>query len=377
MDNGIIQPLHMHKKTNNIILVVFIFTFIITGCSSSFHLTSEETNQLAQSFYVNYLGLAQTDSALYYLDEICGLYAYESGNSAMKLGSLHYVDDMQVENVAQLNRSPERYSDLSLPCVNLQVFNDGLIYASMYDNVEGNIEYHLNYLTKDCRQRYTILELNYAPGRFLLQKSTIVVREILDSKDILHFYSLEGKEMKQISFDTSIYNMCVYENSIYVKLANELVKIDMETYDQKTVCSGEASYVAMYKEQVSYYILKDDGNHMVSEIKDINNGNITFTINECTIDYFDDDYVYTTSYNEEHTTYRIYDWNKNLVKEIRPCNTLGENALGAMPIGLQHSEFSTIARIWNHQLIGSCFGNQGMRIFTCDIDSGKCQYIIH
>ena len=133
--------------------------------------------------------------------------------------------------------------------------------------------------------------------------------------------------MKQISFDTSIYNMCVYENSIYVKLANELVKIDMETYDQKTVCSGEASYVAMYKDQVSYYILEDNGNHIVSEIKDINNGNITL--------------------------------------------------LGAMPIGLQHSEFSTIARIWNHQLIGSCYGNQGIRIFTCDIDSGKCQYIIH
>lgn len=219
--------------------------------------------------------------------------------------------------------------------------------------------------------------MNYEPRGFLLQKSTIVVDEILDSKDILHFYSLEGKEMKQISFDTSIYNMCVYENSIYVKLANELVKIDMETYDQKTVCSGEEAYVAMYKDQVSYYTLEDNGNHMVSEIKDINNGNITFTINDCTIDYFGDDYVYTTSYNEEHTTYRIYDRNKNLVKEIRPCNTLGENALGAVPIGLQHSEFSTIARIWNHQLIGSCFGNQGMRIFTCDIDSGKCQYIIH
>ena len=62
-----------------------------------------------------------------------------------------------------------------------------------------------------------------------------MVKEILDGKSILHFYSLDGKEMKQISFDTSIYNMCVYENSIYVKLANELVKIDMETYDQKTV----------------------------------------------------------------------------------------------------------------------------------------------
>ena len=173
------------QNINNKILAVVIFTFIITGCSSSFHLTSEETNQLAQSFYVNNLGLAQTDSALYYLDEICGLYAYESGNSAMKLGSLHYVDDKQVENVSQLNRSPERYSDLSLPGRNLQVFNDGLIYASMYDNVEGNIEYHLNYLTKDCRQRYTILELNYAPGRFLLQKSTIVVKEILDGKNTM------------------------------------------------------------------------------------------------------------------------------------------------------------------------------------------------
>lgn len=68
--------------------------------------------------------------------------------------------------------------------------------------------------------------------------------------------------------------MFVHENSIYVKLANELVKIDMETYDQKTVCSGEASYVAMYKEQVSYYTLEDNGNHMFSGIKDINNGKL-------------------------------------------------------------------------------------------------------
>ena len=68
--------------------------------------------------------------------------------------------------------------------------------------------------------------------------------------------------------------MFVHENSIYVKLANELVEIDMETYDQKTVCSGEEAYVAMYKDQVSYYILEDNGNHIVSEIKDINNGKL-------------------------------------------------------------------------------------------------------
>ena len=112
-------------------------------------------------------------------------------------------------------------------------------------------------------------------------------------------------------------------------------------------------------------------------INDITEGKELFGIDNSIIDYFDDSYIYTTSYDEEHTTYRIYDWNDNLIKEIRPYDTLGESELGAMPIALKNTEYSTIARIWNHQLIGSCYGNQGMRIYSCDIDSGKCKFIIN
>ena len=36
------------QNINNKILAVVIFTFIITGCSSSFHLKSEETNHFLQ-----------------------------------------------------------------------------------------------------------------------------------------------------------------------------------------------------------------------------------------------------------------------------------------------------------------------------------------
>ena len=47
-----------------------------------------------------------------------------------------------------------------------------------------------------------------------------------------------------------------------------------------------------------------------------------------------------------------------------------------MPIALNDSEYSTIVRIWQNQIIGSCYGNQGMRYFSCDIDSGSCKYIV-
>ena len=346
------------------------------GCSSSFCLTSDATSQLNQSSYVNYLEMAQTDTTLYYVDELCELYAYESGDTAMKLASLYYVDDQEIDNITQLNYSPKNYSDLSLSGRNLQVFSDGLIYASMYDSVEGGIEYHLNYLTKDGKERHEILDLDYEPNRFFLQKETIVIEEVGNDKDIIHCYTLDGKEVKQISFDEDVYNLYGYENSIYVKLASQLVEIDLTTFDSEVICSGEA-YVALYKDMVSYYTLENDGNQIHSGIKNMYDGNVFFSIDDAIIDYFDDQYIYTTSYNEAHTTYRIYDWNKNLKKEIRPYDTLGENILGAMPIALQQSEYSTIARIWNGQLIGSCYGNQGMRIYTCDIDSGKCKFIIN
>lgn len=349
---------------------------MLTSCSSSFCLTIDETSQLNQSSYVNYLELAQTDTVLYYVDEVCGLYAYEFGDTAMKLGSLYYVDDQEIDNVEQLDHSPKNYSDLSLSGRNLQVFSDGLIYASMYDSVEGGIEYHLNYLSKDGKERHEILDLEYEPNRFFLQKETIAIEEKTNDKDIIHCYTLDGKEVKQISFDEDIYNLYGYENSIYVKLANQLVKIDLTTFVKETICSGEV-YVAIYKDMVSYYTLENDGNQMHSGIKNMRDENVVFSIDNHIIDYYDDQFIYTTSYNEVHTTYRIYDWNKHLKKEIRPFDTLGENTLGAMPIALKQAEYSTIARIWNGQLIGSCYGNQGMRIYSCDIDSGKCKFIIH
>ena len=358
-----------------IILLTSCFCFL-TSCSTPFHLTSDETNQLNQSSYVNYLEIAQTESTLYYIDEMCDLYAYESRDTSLKLRTLYFIDDQEVDNIAQFNQSPKRYSDLSLAGRNLQVFNDGLIYASMYASVEGSISYHLNYLTKDGLKRYEILELDYEPNRFFLQNKSIIIEEFSDNQEVLHCYSLDGEEIKQIQFDEDIYNLYGYENFVYVKLTNELVQIDLTTFDKKSVCSGDV-YVALYNGKVSYYTLENDGSQMHSGIKNISDGNVVYSIDGCIIDYFDDSYIYTTSYDEEHTTYRIYDWNDNLIKEIRPYDTLGESELGAMPIALKNAEYSTIARIWNHQLIGSCYGNQGMRIYSCDIDSGKCKFIIN
>lgn len=84
----------------------------LTSCTFKILLQPEKTDLFNQPSYANYLPLSQTDSTLCYLNDLGKLYAYKSGDSAMEIGSLYYVDDKQIDNQAQLNSSPEKYSDL-------------------------------------------------------------------------------------------------------------------------------------------------------------------------------------------------------------------------------------------------------------------------
>ncbi len=354
-------------------IMLIISVSILFGCNRSM-LESDELDIMEQPTYANYLSVASTDEALYFVVEPGQLYAYENDGTFLKLASLYYIDDKEIDDVSKITTSPKRYTDMVLSGTSFQKFGNQLIYASMYDDVEGSIEYHLNRIDFDGSNQKELLDLEFEPKYFLLHKDQMFVVEN-NENDILHIYDLSGKEITSFNLEGTVYNLIGDGDCVYVILGGKLLRVSLDNYEKEMIQEGEA-YVCESNGLVSSYTIDDSSNGMTSYIKDFHTNEVKFTLENHLIDYFDTEYIYTTTINEEHTKYHIYDWNGQLIKEIIPYDSLGENPEGAMPIAMNDSEYSSIVRIWNHQIIGSCYGNQGMRYFTCDIDDGGCKYIV-
>ena len=354
-------------------IILIISISLLCGCNKSM-LESDELDVMEQPTYANYLSVASTEEALYFVVEPGKLYAYQKDGSFIKLASLYYIDDKEIDDVSKITTSPKRYTDMVLSGTSFQKFGNQLIYASMYDNVEGSIEYHLNSIEFDGSNRKELVNLEFEPKYFLLQKDKMLVVENKEN-DVLHIYDLSGKEITSLNLGGTVYNLIGDGENVFVILGGQLVKVSLDSYEKDTIDEGEA-YVCESDGLISSYTIDDSSNMMTSHIKDFQTGEVKFTLENQIIDYFNDEYIYATTVNEEHTKYHIYDWNGQLIKEIIPYDSLGENTEGAMPIALNDSEYSTIVRIWHNQIIGSCYGNQGMRYFSCDIDNGSCKYIV-
>ncbi len=354
-------------------LFMSFIIFFLVGCNQS-KLEADENEVMEQPSYANYLSLASTDEVLYFIVEPGQLYAYEKDGTLLKMASLYFIDDKEIDDVSKITSSPKRYTDMVLSGTSFQKFGDYLIYASMYDNVEESIEYHLNCINFDGSGRKEILNLEFEPKYFLLHRDKMFVVENKDN-DILHIYDLNGSEIKSIDLEGSVYNLLGDGDFVYIVLGGKILKVSMKSYEKELIDEGEA-YVFESNGLLSSYTIDASSNRMTSLIKDIDKNELVFTLDEHIIDYFDKSYIFSTTVNEEHTKYHIYDWNGQLVKEIIPYDSLGENKEGAMPIALNDSEYSSIVRIWQNQIIGSCYGNQGMRYFSCDIDEGSCKYIV-
>lgn len=354
-------------------IILIISISLLCGCNKS-TLESDELDVMEQPTYANYLSVASNEEALYLVVEPGQLYAFQKDGSFIKLASLYYIDDKEIDDVSKITTSPKRYTDMVLSGTSFQKFGNQLIYASMYDNVEGSIEYHLNSIELDGSDRKELVNLEFEPKYFLLQKDKMLVVENKEN-DVLHIYDLSGKELTSLDLEGTVYNLIGDGENVFVILGGQLVKVSLDSYEKVLIDEGEA-YVCESNGLLSSYTIDDSSNMMTSHIKEIRTQEVKFTLENQIIDYFNDEYIYATTVNEEHTKYHIYDWNGQLIKKIIPYDSLGENAEGAMPIALNDSEYSTIVRIWNNQIIGSCYGNQGMRYFSCDIDNGSCKYIV-
>lgn len=374
-------------------VLLIVALFITSSCTTTnmslkknFLLNADEVIPLSQASYMTNLFTTFSKDAFYYLSSGGVLYAYDNNGTNIEIGSVNFVDDKAVGSTLDDIDSFQRYVDLGMNGQGFQYFDNQLIYESRYENNDGKIIYRLNSIDVTGNSFRNLMTLDYEPSYFLMQKNRIAISEVPheDGSSILHIYDLSGNEMKSISIDTGILNVMSDGNLFIIKSQKSLYSVDIDSLEVNLL-ENDAYYFYVYNENVSYYTVDIPTDYDITQdssaikvhsgIKNYVSNNVLFEMDDVLIDYFDDDYIYLTTLEEEHTKYRVYDWNGNLLYEITPYDSLGESKNGAIEVALKSMEYSAIVKVWNNQIIGSYNGELDIQLFACDIEKGLCQYL--
>ena len=375
-------------------VLLIIFTLLVSSsCESTksfsknlLNLNEDSISPMAQSSYMTNLFTTFSEDSFYYLSNGGVLFAYDKDGTNLEIGSVNYIDDKPVGSTLDGVDSFENYEDIGMNGEGFIYFDNKLIYESTYQNSDGEIKYRLNSIDKTGNNFQNLLTLDYEPSYFTIQKNRIAISEVPheDGSSILHIYDLSGNELKSISIDSGILNVISDNDLFIIKSKKSLYSVNIDSLELNML-ENDAYYFYAYNGNVSYYTVDIPDDYETTQdttsikvhsgIKSYVSDDVLFEMDDVLIDYFDDDFIYVTTIEEEHTKYKVYDWEGNLLHEITPYDSLGESKYGAIQVALKDMEYSAIVKIWNNQIIGSYNGESDIQLFACDIDSGACQYL--
>ncbi len=369
-----------------VLIVTSACTTTISSSNKNSLLKEDEVIPLSQASYMTNLYTTFSEDAFYYLTSGGVLFAYDKNGSNIEIGSVNFADDKMIGSSLDGIDTFRRYVDLGMNGQGFLYFDHKLIYESRYENNSGEIFCRLNSISETGDDFQNLLTLDYEPSYFSIQKNRIAISEVPneDGGSILRIYDLTGEELKNISIDSGILNVISDGDLFVIKSKKSLYSVNIDSLEL-TMLEDDAYYFYIADGKASYYTvdMPEDfdttqdttGIKVHSGIKKYDSNDVLFEMDDVLIDYFDNNYIYTTTLEEEHTKYRIYDWNGNLLHEIIPYDSLGESKNGANEVALKKMEYSAIVKVWNHQIIGSYNGESDIQLFACDIESGSCKYL--
>lgn len=336
---------------------------------------------IQQASFCTNVFAAVSDEAIYYQIEGGKLFALDKKGNNIQIGTMNFVDDKEAGSSRDGIPAPKRYSDIAEIGVGMLYFDRKIIYESEYFTVDGQMRYHLNAYDPSNNHFQTILEFDFQPSYFTLQKDVIAVAETIASsrEGIVHFFDLNGNEKKVIKFGSDVVNITNNGNDIIIKCVGYLYGVDIDTLEQRTLVQREnTAFIYVNDNTYSYYSI--DAEELKKEIPQVHSGIIDnlsdtelFGLDNAIIDYYDDENIYTTTL-ENKVKYRIYDWNGNLVDEIIPSETLGVSD-GALPIAYHEMDYSSIVRVWNEQLIAYHFNKSEIELLSCSLETHACEFL--
>ena len=379
------NPSWFKCKLYNFLIYLIASALFLSGCDIQkehhANISEDIVSPIQQASFCTNIFAAVSDEAMYYQIKGGKLFALDKKGNNIQIGTMNFVDDKETGSSRDGIPAPKRYSDIAGTGVGMLYFDRKIIYESEYFTVDGQMRNRLNAYDPTNNQFQTILEFDFQPAYFTLQKDVIAVAETIASsrEGIVHFFDLNGNEKKVIKFGSDVVNITSNGNDIIIYCVGYLYGVDIDTLEQRTLVQREnTAFVYVNDNTYSYYSI--DAEELEKEIPQVHSGIIDnsrntelFGVDNAIIDYYDDENIYTTTL-ENKVKYRIYDWNGNLVDEIIPSETLGASD-GAIPIAYHEMDYSSIVRVWNGQLIAYHINKSEIELLSCNLETHACEFL--
>ena len=376
----------MYKNAvNNLLTYLLASVLFLSSCDTQkkhhTNISEDAVSPIQQASFCTNVFATVSEDAMYYQIEGGKLFALDRKGNNIQIGTMNFVDDEEVGSSRDGIPAPKRYSDTAETGVGMLYFDKKIIYESQYSTVDGQMRYRLNAYDPMNNHFQTILELDFQPSYFTLQKDVIAIAETIASsrEGVVHFYDLDGNEKKVIKFGSDVVNITNNGEDIIINCDGSLFGVNIDTLEQRKLVHKEnTAFVYVHDNTYSYYSidadeLKKENPQVHSGIMDNSNGSELFGLDNAIIDYYDDKNIYTTTL-EKKVKYRVYDWNGNLVNEIIPSETLGTSD-GAFPVAYHEMDYSNIVRVWNGQLIAYHFKQSEIEFLSCNLETHACEYL--
>ena len=379
------NPSWFKCKLYNFLIYLIASALFLSGCDIQkehhANISEDIVSPIQQASFCTNIFAAVSDEAMYYQIKGGKLFALDKKGNNIQIGTMNFVDDKETGSSRDGIPAPKRYSDIAGTGVGMLYFDRKIIYESKYFTVDGQMRYRLNAYDPSNNHFQTILEFDFQPAYFTLQKDVIAVAETIASsrEGIVHFFDLNGNEKKVIKFGSDVVNITSNGNDIIIYCVGYLYGVDIDTLEQRTLVQRENT-AFVYVNDNTYSYCSIDAEELKKEIPQVHSGIIDnsrntelFGVDNAIIDYYDDENIYTTTL-ENKVKYRIYDWNGNLVDEIIPSETLGASD-GAIPIAYHEMDYSSIVRVWNGQLIAYHFNKSEIELLSCGLKTHTCEFL--
>ena len=351
----------------NTIKVVFC-SMLLTACKSN-EMAIDQIAPMEQKSLINNFEVVPNENGFYYVDNQLTLNYYDFTNS--KNLSLGLLDE---------KTSTYTYSYMSST---IYQYDKYLYYLTNYTNAEGVSYSSVTRQTLDGKEIESIFDLDYDAIQCLIHNGYILCTEKKeDDNYIIHIHDLSGKEKctleeeayvdhfladgDKIFYTTHSNNSPVLKFIDCKDLTNHIVDIDFQVFLFENL-NKISVYTCEMKDSLEDTIIH-------ASIIDMDTQKSLFNIDNAVVNYFDDNYIYTSSTNEKNMKYSIYDWSGNLVKEISPSEELLGNEYNTNNM-FWKTNGSQIIRIVDKYIVASTTIEKTDHFYVCNIESGHCSFV--
>lgn len=340
---------------------------MFTSCYSK-EISLDPILPMEQKSLINYFEVIPSTNGFYYVDDQLILNYFDLTNlKNLSLGTLDEKTNMYT------------YSYMGSTIYQNHNF---LWYLTDYTNAEGVAYSSVTRQSLDGMQVQNVFDLEYNAEQFLIHNGYFICIENKDNGEyIIHIHDATGKECAALEETAFVDHLFADgERIYYTTLVNEnsvLKYIDCKDLTSHLVDIEFQTFIFENMNKISVYTCEkktsNEDTVIHASLMDLDTNKPVFSVDNAVINYFDDTYIYTSSTKEESVTYRLYDWDGTLIKEISPEELLGKECHTNNMFW--NTNGSQIIRIVDRYIVASSTRDKMDRFYICNIDSGKCSFV--